>query len=102
MIFLLLHSATSFYLPGLAPVSFCEPGQTGKENEVPDCKVVRSKKKKKYKMRQRFHAIFLLIISWKVKLSYQLTCLLAANVSILKLLGRDQNSLLSWLPFEAG
>lgn len=46
VIFLLLHSATSFYLPGLAPVSFCEPGQTGKENEVPDCKVVRSKKKK--------------------------------------------------------
>uniref|UniRef100_A0A8K9XKF7 Transmembrane 9 superfamily member n=1 Tax=Oncorhynchus mykiss TaxID=8022 RepID=A0A8K9XKF7_ONCMY len=38
VIFLLLHSATSFYLPGLAPVSFCEPGQTGKENEVPDCK----------------------------------------------------------------
>uniref|UniRef100_A0A8K9WVF4 Transmembrane 9 superfamily member n=1 Tax=Oncorhynchus mykiss TaxID=8022 RepID=A0A8K9WVF4_ONCMY len=33
VIFLLLHSATSFYLPGLAPVSFCEPGQTGKENE---------------------------------------------------------------------
>ncbi|XP_052356062.1 transmembrane 9 superfamily member 2 [Oncorhynchus keta] len=38
VIFLLLHSATSFYLPGLAPVSFCEPGQAGKENEVPDCK----------------------------------------------------------------
>lgn len=43
VIFLLLHSATSFYLPGLAPVSFCEPGQAGKENEVPDCKVVGSK-----------------------------------------------------------
>uniref|UniRef100_A0A4W5KL52 Transmembrane 9 superfamily member n=1 Tax=Hucho hucho TaxID=62062 RepID=A0A4W5KL52_9TELE len=28
VIFLLLHSATSFYLPGLAPVSFCEPGQS--------------------------------------------------------------------------
>uniref|UniRef100_A0A8C7MPQ3 Transmembrane 9 superfamily member n=1 Tax=Oncorhynchus kisutch TaxID=8019 RepID=A0A8C7MPQ3_ONCKI len=39
VIFLLLHSATSFYLPGLAPVSFCEPGQAGKENEVPDCKI---------------------------------------------------------------
>uniref|UniRef100_A0A6Q2Y6P6 Transmembrane 9 superfamily member n=1 Tax=Esox lucius TaxID=8010 RepID=A0A6Q2Y6P6_ESOLU len=28
VIFLLLHSATSFYLPGLAPVSFCEPGSS--------------------------------------------------------------------------
>lgn len=33
-----LQYATSFYLPGLAPVSFCEK-DTGKENEVPDCKV---------------------------------------------------------------
>ncbi|KAL2087579.1 hypothetical protein ACEWY4_016407 [Coilia grayii] len=31
-----LHYATSFYLPGLAPVSFCEK-DNGKEN-VPDCK----------------------------------------------------------------
>lgn len=27
--------ANGFYLPGLAPVSFCEPGN----HEVPDCKV---------------------------------------------------------------
>uniref|UniRef100_G3NCR4 Transmembrane 9 superfamily member n=1 Tax=Gasterosteus aculeatus aculeatus TaxID=481459 RepID=G3NCR4_GASAC len=30
----LLSAAAGFYLPGLAPVSFCEPGK----NQVPDCK----------------------------------------------------------------
>lgn len=72
VIFLLLHSATSFYLPGLAPVSFCEPGQAGKENEVPDCKVVGSKNAQGLVIslqRRWFHAIILLIISWQVKLA---------------------------------
>lgn len=31
----LLAPAAGFYLPGLAPVSFCEPGK----EQVPDCKV---------------------------------------------------------------
>lgn len=31
----LLARAAGFYLPGLAPVSFCEPGN----DQVPDCKV---------------------------------------------------------------
>lgn len=42
-----LQYATSFYLPGLAPVSFCEKN-TEKENEVPDCKV----------------GVFMTIITW--------------------------------------
>ena len=31
----LLAQAAGFYLPGLSPVSFCEPGK----DQVPDCKV---------------------------------------------------------------
>lgn len=34
-----LRDALSFYLPGLAPVSFCEKEESGKNSDVPDCKV---------------------------------------------------------------
>uniref|UniRef100_A0A8C1QZ99 Transmembrane 9 superfamily member n=1 Tax=Cyprinus carpio TaxID=7962 RepID=A0A8C1QZ99_CYPCA len=33
-----LPDALSFYLPGLAPVSFCEKGESDKNSDVPDCK----------------------------------------------------------------
>ncbi|XP_057183133.1 transmembrane 9 superfamily member 2-like [Triplophysa rosa] len=33
-----LRDAFCFYLPGLAPVSFCEKDASGKDSEVPDCK----------------------------------------------------------------
>ncbi|CAL8298234.1 unnamed protein product [Merluccius merluccius] len=32
------RGAGAFYLPGLAPVSFCEPAKDGDGNPVPDCK----------------------------------------------------------------
>ncbi|XP_051560537.1 transmembrane 9 superfamily member 2-like isoform X2 [Myxocyprinus asiaticus] len=35
-----LRDALSFYLPGLAPVSFCEKDASGKDSDVPDCKSV--------------------------------------------------------------
>ena len=42
---LLLSGATSFYLPGLAPVSFCAPDKDGQETkQVPDCKVKHVKR----------------------------------------------------------
>uniref|UniRef100_A0AAY4E846 Transmembrane 9 superfamily member n=1 Tax=Denticeps clupeoides TaxID=299321 RepID=A0AAY4E846_9TELE len=34
----LLRCAHTFYLPGLAPVSFCDKDSSGKESDVPDCK----------------------------------------------------------------
>lgn len=34
-----LRDALSFYLPGLAPVSFCEKEESEKHTDVPDCKV---------------------------------------------------------------
>lgn len=34
-----LRDALSFYLPGLAPVSFCEEDANEKNSDVPDCKV---------------------------------------------------------------
>uniref|UniRef100_A0A673GYV5 Transmembrane 9 superfamily member n=1 Tax=Sinocyclocheilus rhinocerous TaxID=307959 RepID=A0A673GYV5_9TELE len=34
-----LRDALSFYLPGLAPVSFCEKEESDKNSDVPDCKV---------------------------------------------------------------
>uniref|UniRef100_A0A673GXL8 Transmembrane 9 superfamily member n=1 Tax=Sinocyclocheilus rhinocerous TaxID=307959 RepID=A0A673GXL8_9TELE len=33
-----LRDALSFYLPGLAPVSFCEKEESDKNSDVPDCK----------------------------------------------------------------
>ncbi len=33
-----LRDALSFYLPGLAPVNFCEK-ESDKNSDVPDCKV---------------------------------------------------------------
>ncbi|KTF84747.1 hypothetical protein cypCar_00008026 [Cyprinus carpio] len=33
-----LRDAVSFYLPGLAPVSFCEKEESEKHTDVPDCK----------------------------------------------------------------
>ncbi|KAI2668450.1 Transmembrane 9 superfamily member 2 [Labeo rohita] len=33
-----LRDALSFYLPGLAPVSFCEKEESEKNSDVPDCK----------------------------------------------------------------
>lgn len=34
-----LRDALSFYLPGLAPVNFCEKEESDKNSDVPDCKV---------------------------------------------------------------